>query len=173
MWTLADGRALFAGYCAIDGNSARTFDQHDDCERYRQEMEFKSLAFLLAGPVHEEAIYVVDGCDGDQHVDDDAQRCDTAEQTNQKSETTEEFGANCQERQRRRNSHLLGEEPHGAVEARTSKPAQHFLRAVHKERDAKHQAHDGKYKVIRSRKEFAKHGILLKAEGGQPIQSIE
>ncbi len=128
-------RRLFAGYRAIDGNSTRPFDQHDDCQRYRQEMVFKSLTLLLAGPVHEEAVDVMYRRDGDEHIDDDAQRCDTAEQTNQKSKATEEFGANCQERQRRRNSHLLGEEPHGAVEAVPSKPAQHLLRAVREENE--------------------------------------
>src|SRR5664280_521025 len=121
-------------------------------------MVFKSLTLLLAGPVHEEAINVVDGGDGDQHIDDDSERGNSAEQTNQKSKATEEFGANCQERQGRWNSHLLGEESHRAVEAITSKPAQHFLRAMHKEGHAKHQAHDGEREVIRSGNKFAKHG---------------
>ena len=103
--------ALFISYRTINGNRARTFDQHDDCQRYRQEMVLKSLTLLLAGPVHEETIDVMDGGDGDQHVDDDAQRGDTAEQTNQQSEATEEFGANCQECQRRRNSHCWVKNP--------------------------------------------------------------
>src|SRR5664279_3578252 len=94
-------RCLFASYRAIDGDSARSLDQHDDGQRYRQQMVFKSLTLLLAGPVHEEAINVVDGDDGDQHIDNDAERCDTAEQTDQKSKATEEFRADCQERQRR------------------------------------------------------------------------
>src|ERR1035438_10077548 len=102
-------------------------------------MEFKSLALLLASPVHEETVRVVNGCDGDQHVGDDAQRRDATEQTNQKSEATEEFGANCQEGQRRRNSHLLREESHGTVEAVASKPAQHLLRAMSKENHTQHQ----------------------------------
>src|SRR5664280_741457 len=140
-------------------------------------MVFKSLTLLLAAPVHEEAIDVVDGGDGDQHIDDDSERGNSAEQTNQKYKATEEFGANCQSRQRRRNPHLLGKEPHRAVEAITSKPAQHLLRAVHKEGYAEHQAHDGEREVVRSENEFAKHGHppqdYLAALSARPIELLD
>src|SRR5271157_3980393 len=141
----------------IDRERPRSLDQHDEPKRDGQEMILKAFALLLAAPVHEEPIDVVHGRYRHQHVDDDSERRDAAEQAYDKSETAEELRTNREKRQRRRNAHLLGEEAHGALEAVAAKPAQHLLRSVHEECHPEDQAYYDEGQVVWSRDKFAKH----------------
>src|SRR5271165_451952 len=141
----------------IDRERPRSLDQHDEPKRDGQEMILKAFALLLAAPVHEEPIDVVHCRDRNQHVHNDSECRNAAEQAHDESETTEELRTNGEKGQRRRNPHLLGEEAHGALEAVAAKPAQHLLRSVRKERHPEHQAYEGEGQVVWSRNKLAKH----------------
>ena len=92
------------------------------------------------------------GRDRNQHVHDDSERRNAAQQTDNKSDTAEELGANREKRQRRGNTHLLGEEAHRALESVAAKPAQHLLRSVHEEGHTENQAHKGERQNVESRR---------------------
>ena len=94
---------------------------------------FETLAFLIARPVHEEAIIGVHHHDGHDHVAHDSEGGDSSEEPDDQAESAEELGTNGEKGEGCRNSHLMSEEAHGAAEAVSAKPAQHFLRAVREE----------------------------------------
>jgi hypothetical protein len=65
---------------------------------------FEALTFLLAVPVHKEPVVYVHCRDRDQHVDDDAEGRNAAEQADDQAQAAEEFGADGEKRQRRGNA---------------------------------------------------------------------
>src|ERR1019366_4101245 len=71
-----DSVVVRAGDCPVNGHCTRAFDQHDQGKRDGQQVVLIALAFLLPGPVQEEAIRAMHFGDGDQHVHDDSQSRD-------------------------------------------------------------------------------------------------
>src|SRR5580704_6139988 len=98
--------------------------------------------------------------DGDKHVADNAEGSDAAEEADDQAESAEEFGADGEKREWRRNSHLMREEAHGAAEAVSAEPAQHLLRAVSGKYQAKRQPKNRYGKVVARVDYSVKHGRL-------------
>lgn len=123
-------------------------------------MKFEALPFLLAGPVHEEAIVDMDGQDSYDHVAKDPERRNPAEQADKQAQATKEFGADRQKSKRNWDMHLLREELHGSFESVAAEPSQHFLCAVGKKNRAQGEAHDGERKVIGGGKKLTQTVLL-------------
>jgi hypothetical protein len=83
---------------------------------------FEALAFLSAGPVHEKAEGAVDGCNRDEHVDGDAEGCDSCEEAEHQSQPAKELGRDCQEREHGWNVRRAREIGHGSREAVSAEP---------------------------------------------------
>jgi len=111
-------------------------------------MVFEALAFLIAGPVHEQAVLRMHHDHSYQHVAHDSECGNAAEESDDEAQSAEELGADGEKGDGRRDSHLMGEETHGAAEAVSAEPAQHLLRAVCEEYAAHHHTKNGYSKVV-------------------------
>jgi hypothetical protein len=85
---------------AINGKSARTSDHEKSDPREYQQVKLKPLA-LSANPVHEEVESMMHSQNCDQHVHTDSERRDSAQESEDEPDPTEEFGRDCQEGQRK------------------------------------------------------------------------
>src|SRR4029077_528382 len=83
-----------------------------------------------------------------EHHAGDAESGDSCQASQDQSDSPEEFCCDVEERENRRNPHLVGEEVHGAVETIAPEPTQCFLGAVGKENDPQDQASDGQSNVV-------------------------
>src|ERR1022692_4954498 len=79
------------------------------------------------------------------------------QQSGNQPEPAKEFRADDQECHRSGHSHV-GKGSHGGVKAKSSKPAQHFLRAMREEHHSQNQPQDGKAHIL--------------ARSHQPLQHI-
>ena len=84
---------------AINGKSARTSDHEKSDHRECQQVKLKSLALLGPNPVREEAESMMHSQNCDQHVHTDSERRDSAQESEDEPDPTEEFGRDCQEGQ--------------------------------------------------------------------------
>jgi hypothetical protein len=76
----------------INRKSPRSFDQNHQPKRDRKQVKFKSLAFLVTGPIHEETNFAVNHQDGNYHVGDDSQSGHPYEKIDQQAQSTQELG---------------------------------------------------------------------------------
>src|SRR4029077_16074067 len=99
---------------------------------------FKSLPFLGAGPIHEEAEGKMDCHNCNQHVYTNSESRDSGQESEDEPDPTEELGRDCQEGQRSWNMRHASKETHRTCEPETAKPTQHLLRAVREEDNSQH-----------------------------------
>src|SRR6267143_4709462 len=119
------------------------------------------FALFCAVPIGKKSELEIHHPNGHQHVAKNAEGGDAPEESEHQPNAAEEFGADGQEGQRRRDVHLLGEEAHGAAEAEAAEPAESLLRAVRKKDAAKDEPKDGQSEIVGGVDEFAKHGSVL------------
>src|SRR5260370_24549258 len=145
----------------VKGESAAT--AHHYGQRYGdgQEVIFNSLAFLIAGPVHEQAELLVDHGDGCHHIAEDAEGGNASEESKDEAQPAEAFGGDGEKRQRRGNAHLVGEQTHGGTGTITATPAQHFLRAVSKKDNSQREPKNRCRPITLRPHQVAKHNRFL------------
>src|SRR5262249_9503843 len=144
----------------INRKRPRSFDQKRQPKRDRKQVKFKSLDFLVTGPIHKETNFGVDHQDGNYHIGDDSQSGHPYEKTDQQTETTQELGRDSQNREPRRDTRLL-KGVHHRVEAGTAKPAQCLLRTVSKKYHAENDAKHGEGVIILCLKKSLKHKLAF------------
>jgi len=103
-------------------------------------VELETLAFLIASPVHEEAVRKVHQEDGDDHVHPDAEGGYAGQQSKQQADAAEKLGKDCQRGERRGDLHPVSEHLHRAGEACPAPPPEDLLRAVSEKGDAEGEA---------------------------------
>ena len=99
-------------------------------------MILDSLAFLIAGPVDKKAVRPMYCNDRDKHHAGDAEGGDAREQSDRKTDGTQEFCGDGQEREDCGNARAR-EVLHRPLEIVAAEPAERFLRAVRKDHDCK------------------------------------
>src|SRR5262247_2700197 len=137
-----------------------SFDQKHQPKGDRKQVNLKSLAFLVTGPIHEETNFAVDRQDGNYHIGDDSQSGHPYEKTDQQTEPTQELGRDSQNCEPGRNTRLL-KRVHHRVEAGTAKPAQCLLRTMSKKYDAENDAKHGEGVIILCLKKSLKHRLAF------------
>src|SRR5713226_7086551 len=145
----------------VKGESAAPAHHYGQRHGDGQEVIFNSLAFLIAGPVHEQAELLVDHGDGCHHITEDAEGGNASEESKDESHPAEELGGDGEKRERRGNAHLVGEKTHGGTETITSKPAQHFLRAVSKKDSSQRDSENRCRPITLCPHQVAKHNRFL------------
>src|SRR5260370_4737321 len=95
--------------------------------------------------------------DGNKDVASNAESGDGAEQADNQSDGSQEFGADGQKGQRHGDVHTLGKETHGAGESIAAEPAESFLRAVGEKEQAEDQAKNGHNGIVGGVDELAEH----------------
>src|ERR1700692_3625791 len=106
--------------------------------------------------------------DGHDHVGKDSKGCDASEQSEDKTQSAEEFRRNGQKCKWRRNVHDAGEEAHGAGEAVSAEPPKHLLGAVREEDDSYHQSKNGCCSVVVGGNQFTNHKNSLRRKLAAP-----
>src|SRR5713226_2404548 len=154
-------RCAFLGEQVVKGERAAAAHHYGQRHGDGQQVIFNSLAFLIAGPVHEQAELPVHQGDGCHHIAEDAEGGDASEESKDESQPAEEFGADGEKRERRGNAHLVGEKTHGGTETITAKPAQHFLRAVSKKDNSQRDSKNRCRPITLCPHQVAKHNRFL------------
>jgi hypothetical protein len=95
-------------------------------------MELETFSLLRPRPVHKQAELVMDHRNRDGHVAEDSKGRNASEQPEDKTQSTEEFRRNCQNREWGRNVHHAREEAHRAGETISTEPPEQLLGAVRK-----------------------------------------
>src|SRR5262249_17532197 len=85
-------RSAIFGQRAIERHRSAAADHDGECEADREDVVLESLARLLPGPVHEEAVRHVDGENRHHHVAEDAERGHASEQADDQPQGAEELG---------------------------------------------------------------------------------
>jgi len=137
MW--AEKQPLRSGLArdrAVDRKSARTSDDDGNGQGQREQVIFVSLTLLAPGPVHKERYMHVHHEHGDEHIEGSDERGDACQESQNKSQATEEFRADGEKCQWRGNVHLRGEKSHRSRKTVAAEPAQEFLRAMCEKDDA-------------------------------------
>src|SRR5262249_46545070 len=155
----------------INRKRPRPFDQKRQPKGDRKQVKFKSLAFLVTGPIHEETNLAVDQQDGNDHIGDDSQSGHPYEKTDQQTEPTQELGRDSQNREPRRDTRLL-KGVHHCVEAGTTKPAQCLLRTVSKKDDAENDAKHSEGVIILCLKKSLKHRLSFLQAVASPEKRV-
>src|ERR1700682_1465083 len=120
-------------------------------------MVLVALAPLDAEPVHKEAKLLVHHQDRNEHVNGDADRCKARKEPSNERYTTEELSCDSDEGQGCRNVKAAGEELQASMQAVTSEPAEHQLRAVGEEDHPEHQPEHRDAGVVVRCESFANH----------------
>src|SRR3989442_11708007 len=89
-WSRGLRRALLREQ-AVHGERAAPADHYGQRHGDGQEVIFNSLAFLIAGPVHEETELLVDHGDGCHHIAEDAEGGDASEESKDEAQPAEEL----------------------------------------------------------------------------------
>src|SRR5260370_40297012 len=95
--------------------------------------------------------------DGNKDVASNAESGDGAEQADNQSDGSQEFGADGQKSQRHGDVHTLGKETHGAGESIAAEPAECFLRTVVEKEQPEDQANNGNKGIVGGGYELEKH----------------
>src|SRR5579864_5327388 len=114
----------------IDRSCPGAADHQKHRDRKRQKVILETLSLLRSCPVREETEPVVNRSDGHHHVAKDSKGRNSSEQAEDQAQSPEKFCRNRQKSQRRWDVHHSGEETHRALEAISSEPSQHLLRAM-------------------------------------------
>jgi hypothetical protein len=102
-------------------------------------VKFETLTLLSAGPVHKEPKRAMHRQNRDDHIHSNSESSNASQESKDEPNATEELGRDCQEGQRGRNMHQVGEETYRPSESKSSKPTQHLLRAVREEDGAQRE----------------------------------
>src|SRR5579864_2356370 len=124
----------------IQGERSRALDDNYQGQCYGQQMILNPVSFLGSEPVQEEAESKMNGCDGACHRKRDDQPGNSGEQTDNQSDSTEQFTGDDQKGQSGWKVQMFGERAHAAGETRSGIPTEHFLSAVGKKYDSQHDA---------------------------------
>src|SRR4249919_1500842 len=89
-----------------------------------------AFALLLPAPIHEEPVRQVHHRNGSQHDNGQAGSRKPGEKPSEKRQAAERLADDDEKANDPWESHLLGEEAHGAVKAEAAKPSQQFLGAM-------------------------------------------
>src|SRR5713101_1448186 len=154
-------RCALLGEQMVKGESAAPAHHYGQRRGDGQEVIFNPLAFLIAGPVHEEAELLVDHGDGCHHIAEDAEGGNASEESKDEAQPAEELGGDGEKRERRGNAHLMGEKTHGGAETITAKPTQHFLRAVSKKDNSQRDSKNRCRPITLRPHQVAKHNRFL------------
>src|ERR1700704_2654507 len=92
-----------------------------------------TFSLLCSGPVHKEAESAMNHCDGHDHVAKDSKGRNASEQSQDKTQSAEEFRGDGQKCEYRRNVQDSREEAHRSGEAVATEPPEHLLGAVGEE----------------------------------------
>jgi hypothetical protein len=115
---------------------------------------------LIARPVHEETVFRMHHGDGHEHVADNSEGGDAAQESDDQAESAEELRADGEKGEGRWDSHLVSEEAHGAGKAVSAEPAQHLLCAVREKYAPHRQTNDSQGKVVARVYYFFEHSRL-------------
>src|ERR1700733_4164890 len=129
--------------------------EYGDCEH--KQVKFKSLAFLISVPIHEESKGVMYRRNCYNHVGGNSECSDSGKETNDEPQAAEKFRRNREECQGRWNMHFWGEESHRAGEPKPAKPSQHLLGPMGKEDDSQNESHNRCANAVVSRNDVANH----------------
>src|SRR5258708_28669368 len=114
--------------------------------------------------------------DGHDYVAKDSKGRNASEQSEDKTQSAEEFRGNGQKCEYGRNVHDSSEEAHRAGEAVSTEPPEHLLGAVGEEDHSKHQAKNSRCNVVVGGNQFTKHRESLPrklaAPSGHPADKM-
>ena len=99
-----------------------------------------TFSLLSSSPVHPEAELTMNHRDGHDHVAKDCKGRNASEQSEDETQSAEEFRGDGQKREYGRNVQDSREEAHRAGEAVATEPPQHLLGAVGEEDHSEHQS---------------------------------
>jgi hypothetical protein len=117
---------------------------------------------LLSAPVGKESELTVNPEYGDDHVAEDAEGRDAAQETDDQSKAAEKFRHDGEKRQGCGNSRLVREEAHGSAKAVASKPSEDFLASVREKNDSEYEPENGEGEIAGvSSCEFREHVFVL------------
>src|ERR1700757_3217416 len=116
----------------IQGECSRALDDYYQSQCDGQQMILNPVPFLGCEPVQEQAKSKMNGGDSAYHRKRDDQRCNSAEQPDDQSDSTGQFPGDDQKGQSGRKVQMFGEREHAAGETRSAIPTQHFLSAMGK-----------------------------------------
>src|SRR5882762_956269 len=160
-WSRALIRLLFAREQAIDGSSSCAANHQKGRSRQHEEVVLITFSLLCSSPVHKEAELTMNQRDGHHHVAKDSKGRNTSEQSEDKTQSAEEFRSNGQKCEYGRNVQDSREEAHCAVEAVSAEPPKHLLSAVGEEDHSEHQSKNRRCSVVVGGNQFTNHGISL------------
>src|SRR5437868_5837428 len=92
-----------------------------------------TFSLLRTSPVHPKAELMMDHCDSHDHVAKDPKGRNASEQSEDKTQSAEEFRGNGQKCECSRNMQDSREEPHRASKAVPTEPPEHLLGAMGEE----------------------------------------
>src|SRR5712692_6333810 len=127
-----------------------------------------TFPLLRSSPVHPEAELTMNHGDRHEHVAKHSKGGNPSEQSDDKTQSTQEFRGDGQKREYRRNVEDSREKAHRAGEAISTEPSEHFLGTVGEEDHSKHQPKNSRCNVVVSGNQFTKHGNLLRSRFAVP-----
>src|SRR5579871_2632112 len=101
-------------------------------------MVLETFALLAAGPIHKQAIPYVNFQNRDDHIAENTEGRHSTQQSNDQSQSAEEFRHDGEEGEYRRNSAVL-EKAHGGGETVSAPPSKDLLSTVGEEHDSQNQ----------------------------------
>src|ERR1700730_9872658 len=150
------GQQAINGSCSCAAN-------HQKCRsRQQEEVVLITFSLLCSSPVHKEAESSVNQCDGHDHVAKDSKGRNAREQSQDKTQSAEEFRGDGQKSEYSRNVHNSREEAHGTDEAVSTEPSEHLLGAVGEEDHPEHQSKNSRCKVVVGGNQFTNHRNSLR-----------
>ena len=145
-----------AGPGPIDGPNATAFNDDDEGHGDREKVILDTFACFVAAPVHEEAVPGLHQS-GDDHDGSNAEGRDASEKSDDEPERAEKLGRDGEKCEHDRDSHVLGEKLHRALEPTASEPAQELLGAVGKHDRTEGDAHDEWRDIVCGREDLVEH----------------
>src|SRR5712692_639779 len=121
-----------------------------------------TFPLLRSSPVHPEAELTMNHGDRHEHVAKHSKGGNPSEQSDDKTQSTQEFRGDGQKREYRRNVEDSREKAHRAGEAISTEPSEHFLGTVGEENHSKHQSKNSRCNVVVSGNQFSKHRNSLR-----------
>src|SRR6266436_1094078 len=147
---------------AIHGSRSCAANHQKGRRRQQEEVVFITFSLLCSRPVHPEAELTMNHRDGHDHVAKNSKGRKASEQSEDETQSAEEFCGDGQKCEYGRNVQDSREEAHRAGEAITTEPSEHLLGAVGEEDHSEHQSKNSRSTVVVGGDQFTKHKNSLR-----------